>query len=529
LAQLKTKNQSYWTEEFEVSSQDLEYLSTILLEDELPRSAHELGRALVLRRIHEEQSSIERQLAQGTPYQPRLSYTPGETVVFPALDYQAGEVASVREGHNPELGSFKVIQVQFSDGTSRELAAELETPHRLNNESADQTEGATEVFSDSELDELTAIAAARLDQILVSEPDFTRLASKWFPRDLLVEVNVGHLNLAEAVLDTAGGGPLPTEALLGDLELPEEISPQLRTFSLNYALQEDERFDEVGPAGEVLWYLRPLEPTEVRDTPPPLRFDSLDYDPNLLTSEMLELVKRLDDEWSGLAAEDELTEPLSLVLTYPHWRAGTLPLTSRLSTVFPTGRTQRILFKMVDADSGEEFPAWVVRNGRYVCGLSDWYRQRGIPVGAYLDLSKGTEPGQVNVRPRNRRQRRDWVRVALPIDGKLSFEMRKTAVTCEYDDLIIVEEESPGALDEVWQPAQQHRVPLADLIEQLFPELAKLSPQGTVHAATLYSVVNITYRTPPGPLLAALVTATNAYSPVGDNYWVAQAGLIGGY
>ena len=46
-----------------------------------------------------------------------------------------------------------------------------------------------------------------------------------------------------------------------------EVNRALQIFSLNYALFNDERFDEVGPAGEVLWFLNRLEPAEVISTP----------------------------------------------------------------------------------------------------------------------------------------------------------------------------------------------------------------------------------------------------------------------
>ena len=70
----------------------------------------------------------------------------------------------------------------------------------------------------------------------------------------------GHLNLAEAILDMAGGGPLPTKALLEQVGLTSNTNSNLVEFSLDHALQEDPRFDEVGPAGETLWFLNRLEP-----------------------------------------------------------------------------------------------------------------------------------------------------------------------------------------------------------------------------------------------------------------------------
>ena len=64
-------------------------------------------------------------------------------------------------------------------------------------------------------------------------------------------------------------------------------------------------------------------------------------------------------------------------------------------------------------------------------------------------------------------------------------------------------------------------------MSEIFPELVKLSPQGTVHAASLYSAVNMLVRTPPGPVLAELV-ASDLYSPIGDSYWVLSQGLSRG-
>ncbi|MDY7077036.1 MAG: hypothetical protein SXV54_08945 [Chloroflexota bacterium] len=523
LIQRKTQNPDYWGDEFTVTSDDLQYLSTLLVEDELPRSAKELGRALVLHRCQQEESLIDSAMSKGTPYQPKRSYEIGERVVFPALGYRVGEVLGTRPGHNPEYGSFQVIHVKLERGRKREFASEFTVDHPLNQETQAGTAEGAKLLTPEELGTLYGpLVADVLETHLESESDFVRLAGQWFRRDLLVEVHAGHLNLAEAVIDMAEGGPLPTEALLGDLELPEEITPQLRTFSLNYALQEDDRFDEVGPAGEVLWFLRRMEPEDVQSTPNYLQYQPLEYDPATLTSEMLALEQELDDEWSNLDSHAKVSEPVTIVLTYPHWKSGTLPLTSRLAHVFPTGRTQHIRFTLVDGDTDAEMPAWVVREGRYIYGLEEWYRTRNTPVGAYLELARGEKPGTIIIRRRSRRPRREWIRVALPTQGQITFEMRKKLISCEYDELMIVAEEDPEAMDMVWARTQKQGLVLNQLIAEIFPELAKLSPQGTVHAATLYSAVNVAIRTPPGPMLAELV-ASGMYSPVGDNYWVLRA------
>ena len=73
-----------------------------------------------------------------------------------------------------------------------------------------------------------------------------------------------------------------------------------------------------------------------------------------------------------------------------------MPLTSRLMQVFPTGRTHRIRFTFIDIDTDTEIPGWVVREGRYVYGLEEWYRTHDIPVGAYIELTRGKKPGTVD-------------------------------------------------------------------------------------------------------------------------------------
>jgi len=109
--------------------------------------------------------------------------------------------------------------------------------------------------------------------VLVTKEDLVRIAGRWFPRSLLIDVNIGHLNLAEAILEMADGGPLSTESLIEQIDLPTDSNPKLTEFSLNLALQEDPRFDEVGTSGKIAWFLRRFEPEEVREVPLYLRVE----------------------------------------------------------------------------------------------------------------------------------------------------------------------------------------------------------------------------------------------------------------
>ena len=50
---------------------------------------------------------------------------------------------------------------------------------------------------------------------LAANEDLVQIAGRWFPQALLVDINIGYLNMAEALLEMEEGGPLPTESYLG--------------------------------------------------------------------------------------------------------------------------------------------------------------------------------------------------------------------------------------------------------------------------------------------------------------------------
>jgi len=194
-------------------------------------------------------------------------------------------------------------------------------------------------------------------------------------------------------------------------------------------------------------------------------------------------------------------------------------LTPRLKTFFPSGRTQRIRFLFKDGTTGDTWPGWVVRESRYVFGLDQWYESNNLPAGAYIELKRGSDPGVVEIDFQRRKPAREWVRVAVSRDGRLTFEMRKQLIGCKYDELMIVAVDDPAAADQAWIEAAEKGYPITQIMYDIFMQLAKLSPQGTVHAKTLYSAVNVVLRLPPGPIFAVLMQDM-AFLPVGDNYWL---------
>jgi len=515
----ETQTPTYW-HNYQVSEADLECITTLFIEDEQPHAVDQLVLAVMQHRCWQEEELIKRELARGEVFQPSNSYETGQTLVFPALGYAVGQVIAVRPGHNPEYGEFRVARVKFEgQAVEREYAIELQAPHRLNYEG--DTVADDGLLSPEDLYGLHRTPVREtLNAYLAQDDEFAQLAGHWFLKGLLVEVNVGHLNLAEAVLDMADGEPLHTQAFLKDLDLPVEVDEQLHIFSLNYALYQDERFDEVGPAGQVCWFLRAREPAEVLYPPRRLKSSFAPYDRKMLDKSLLMLERELEDEWSDFApmTVDEVDQ-FTLTLTFPHRRVGTLPLTPRLKTFFPSGRTQRIRFLFKDGTTGDTWPGWVVRESRYVFGLDQWYESNNLPAGAYIELKRGSDPGVVEIDFQRRKPAREWVRVAVSRDGRLTFEMRKQLIGCKYDELMIVAVDDPAAADQAWIEAAEKGYPITQIMYDIFMQLAKLSPQGTVHAKTLYSAVNVVLRLPPGPIFAVLMQDM-AFLPVGDNYWL---------
>jgi hypothetical protein len=429
-----------------------------------------------------------------------------QDLVFPAFGWGHARVLEVRPGQNPDLGDFQVIKVKFDNQETKEFASNIQD-HILNQPQELSIMEAS-LDADAVLENYGEHLLRILDNELQKNQEFVRIAGKWFPRALLVDINVGHLNLAEAILDMAGGGPLPTKALLEQVGLASNTNSNLVEFSLDHALQEDPRFDEVGPAGEVLWFLNRLEPESVLQVPIPLRYQALDYDASLLTPEMLDLERKLDDELSGVEGKFPTPNEVQLTLIFPHWRAGTLPLTARLNHLFPTAyEAPRIRIQLVDGETGQKFPGWVVRKNRYVFGLKDWYKSRGIIPGSLIKVKRGKNPGEVIVQCDSQRGSREWVRTVLVgSDGGIVFAMLKQVVTAAYDERMAIAVPDPDGVDAAWKQIQKERQPFEKIVVNTVRDLVKLNPQSHVHATELYAAVNILRRCPPDPILALLAS-----------------------
>ncbi|MEJ5200912.1 MAG: hypothetical protein WHV66_01655 [Anaerolineales bacterium] len=518
---MDSTNSGYW-EDFHLSETDIEFLYNYLLEVETPQTTEELLCALIRERIRVESDKVRQSREkEGKIYRPKDDYIVGQKLIFPALNWQKGQVVSIRIGNNPELPPFSVIEVLFEDGSKRSFASGLED-HILNQPIKVEQNGVSNLNADYVFKKYGNKLLKTLTGELETKPDLVRIAGRWFARALLVDVNMGYLNMAEALLDMEGGGPLPTQAILRQIELPSDVNLKLTEFSLNFALQEDGRFDEVGPSGEVLWFLRRLEPDDVKNTPLWLKYSPINFDAKRIEAIRKTLMDKIADELEVDDTSETTTSQreVAISLSYPHWRAGTLPLSNQVKGIFPTAiESPRIRFTFVDGETQRKFPGWVVREKRYVFGLKEWFTSLGLIPGSLIFIQPGKTSGEVVIRVEKRRSTREWIRTALVgTDGGVVFALLKQVVTAVYDERMAIVVPDVNALDQVWENTLKQRVPLEKTILSVMRELAKLTPQGNVHAQELYAAVNTIRRCPPSPMLSLLLEDNRA-NYLGDLYF----------
>lgn len=530
MIQRRTQAASYWQEQIDFTSADVEYLYDLILDKGEPVATAELVKALMGRQVRLEEEALRADLSNGRLYQPKDTYKVGERLFFPALDFAFGTVADTRTGSNPDYGDFTVVQVQMEPGdTVKEFASGLSGDHVLNRPEGDAGLFATEdLLSASELyDAYGSFVEEQLVAALSEHGEFIRSRDHWFIRGLLAEIQPGHLHLAEALIEVKRM-PVPTADFLPDLDLPAEVPEQIQVLSLSFALEHDERFDNVGDSGRDIWYLRRLAPGDVVKPPARLELTREVFDRQGIIPELLLIERQIDDEGSG----EEVLGPsrqiykTTIALTYPHWRCGTLPLTVRTRRLFPQATTHHTPVVLVDGQSGDRMQGWIVHGASFVYGLRGWYDRYRLPVGAYIELERTRDPRVLNVNFRPQGLKPVWMRIAAVQRQNLVFQMRKVPISCEHDDLLTIGEDDPAAIDNLWAQAEARGDSLLEIMVKILPELIKLSPQSTVHAKTIYSVVNVLRRVAPGPVFALLSTEP-CFVSMGGGYWTYDDSLAG--
>jgi len=511
---------SYW-ETLDITKDDIEFIYTYLLEKETPHPSDQLAKALIIERMRIEHETLKaKQLKNGKIYMPKLEFEIGDKVQFPAKNWLSGKVVEIRSGKNPEYSNFDVMTVELENGKTQQFAANLED-HQLN-----QISSAIKEVTDDDhnltFENYGMAIIAKLEKKLEENKDLVRIGENWFPKSLLIDFNVGHLNLAEAVLDMNDGGPLAVDSLIEQIDIESDDSTELVRFSLNYALQQDPRFDDVGASGKVEWFLNRLEPEYVREIPLQLQYKPIDYDRALLSKDMIKVEQRIDDELIEPLPEFGPKIPkkeVTIVLSYPHWRVGSIPLTPSTRPFFPTAlESPRVKVTFIDAN-GERISAWVVRPFNYVYGLRNWFEELELIPGSIIKIKPGNKPGEVHIEAEKKRSNREWIRTLLiGADGGVVYATLKQTITADFNERMVISVPATEALDQLWEARSTNPRSIEDVVINTMNELGKLNPQGNVHAIELYAAVNCIYRCPPGLVFSILATNPE-FTPVGDLYY----------
>lgn len=524
--QRRTQTEVYWRDQYQLTDADVARLYDLILDAGKPVRPSVLAGALIEVGCRREEAAIQAELSRGVPYRPAGTYEVGTEITFPALDYAWATVIGLRPAYSPQHGEFVAIQVRF-DGEERvrEFASGLRGGHKLDQQTGElSTLASAGSRSPEELAELFGgIVEQRIAEGLASHAEFTLVDEGWFLQELLIDITIGHLNIAEALIEVKAM-PLPTADLLADLDLPLEAPEDVRALSLKRALKLDGRFDNVGDSGRDVWYLKRLTPAEVLNPPSRLALRHEVYDRQVISKELLSLEREIDDE----VVAEQVPGPArpiyrtSVTLNYPHWRSGTLPLTSRTQGMFPRPTEHHTPIVLVDGQGGDRFQGWVVEESSFVYGLRDYYRKHALPVGAFLKLERTRDPRVITVDYEPQRLRSAWVKAVTARPGQIVFQMRKAALACEFDEQISIVEDSPAAIDTLREEEEARGSTLLQLMIRVVQELVKLSPQGTVHAKTIYSAVNVLRRTAPGPIFAIL-SVEPCFESMGGGYWTFDA------
>ena len=258
---IRTQSAEYWQDAFAVADEDFEDLYMFILEKGLPQDIETLALQVMKRHSREETQALRRETELHPVFQPEQAYQMGQALTFPSEGNSIGTIGSIRPGNNPAYGQFIVMEVEFEgDSRTKYFAAGLgdrapvglPKPPDLDN-----------LIPPEVLFELygSKWVLPKVREALQKNEDFVQFQDKWFLKELLVEIHVGHINICEAVVDIAGR-PLSAEVMAKELELPDTITKEVQLFSLNYALSQAEMFINLSEAGEPKWHLVRLGPPE---------------------------------------------------------------------------------------------------------------------------------------------------------------------------------------------------------------------------------------------------------------------------
>ena len=524
---LQTLTEAFWRDHYEVSESDLDLVTSLILEGGKPQQLDTLAAAIILRRLQREKETVARQANQRQIYQPSRQYEQGQDILFSALDFAEGHVTGVRPGHNPKYGPFEVIQVMLEgEQAPREFVASFDYPHPLNRPIEELLGSGGEEVSESELvDRSSPYVADQLETHLRSRDEFVYLAGVWFLRELLPEIHVGYLNLAEAIVDEARH-PLLTSEILKSLDIAGGGSPDAHVFALERALGSDTRFDRVKIGDRTTWYLAALEPESVARLPkvlePAFRAVGGEYVGLTMLDQLDEIGDELDDVGSTASRP---ADTVQFEVNFPHLYAGTMPATAQFLRLLPIQQDEHFPVTIVDTRAGKRYDAWVVPQHHYVAGLGAWYQSMDMVVGGEVSVSPSEDPMTFEIVATPVRGRRsEWVRSAAVVDGRLVLQMQRVSIGVRSDRNMLTDVPDRQSVADLMVRLASQQLSLPALVRMAFEELAKLNSKGVVHSKSIYAIANMLRRTGAVPIFAEL-TRRACYDPVGDGFWAYESAL----
>lgn len=234
------------------------------------------------------------------------------------------------------------------------------------------------------------------------------------------------------------------------------------------------------------------------------------------------MVLSLNDELtpSEISEPEERITQTSIVLNYPHWRTGSLPITPTTAQIFPTAlETEHVKFTLVDAQNNEKISAWVVRPHRYVFGLREWFEAQNLIPGSIIEITATKDPGVVKIVPQKKRSNKEWIKTVLVgADGGLVIALLRQPIYAGIHDRMAIAVPDVASLDNLWNERRAKNISLKSDVKRMMAELSKLDNQRHVHFIDLYAAMNVIRRTPPLDLLAVLRN-NSEFIHVGDNYY----------
>lgn len=520
---MPSASETYWNG-FNVNDKDIERVYAYMLEKGEAAPTAELAQTVIGARSQEEQERRARLNSTAQLYQPKTAYQVGQRLIFSTMNDVEGTVTSLRPSDNPRVTPYQVAGISFADGKTLEFATAYEGAHPLN-EAKPVVLGA----ADETPEEIYKRFGPNIERALVNrlraDKEFVEQTGSWLLRDALTGIDEFGLNILEAAIEQDNKGMTTLELatiLKNDAGMNLELDGAKRDttlFSLNFALTRDERFVDVGPRQETRWFLNRLVPSDVLATPRVLQFARVSRYDDALPPELETILADMQDDNNDEEISDRPAANVNLVLTYPHRRAGSLPLTEGVRAFFPNA-DKPMLVTLVD-EYNVRIPVWVVPEDNYLFGLKAWYDKNKMNPGAQLELAPRDEPFTAAIRFQPRREGKSlWVRTAKVENLRLTFGTTPRPVAFKYDEEMLIVAEDQNGLDKLTASNYGDRA-LEQLLLDIFPELVKLGGGSSIHAKTLYSAVNFAKRVGARAVFSALMNG-DAFTFTSGGYFVLQ-------